>query len=101
MSSMMEIIRELGSIETRKGVALARRREIERQARRNSSMVTGQARRLITVAVLGLLESHQVIDRASLKSEVQKRAGKRDRFAVELCKDWLEDPLSPPSEQPP
>lgn len=101
MSAMMEKVRELEAVETRKAVLLARRHEIERQARRTSPVVTGQARRLITDAVLGLLGANQLVDRASLRSEVLKRAGTRDRFAVELCNDWLEDRLSPPSEPPP
>lgn len=95
MSAMMERLRELEAIETRTAVLLARRHEIERQARRNSPLVTSQARRLITDAVLEMLAANKVIDRVSLQSEVKTGAGKRDRFAVELSNDWLED-IPPP-----
>lgn len=95
MSAMMEKLRELEAIEARNAILVGRRRVIERVARRNSPMVTGQARRLITDAVLAMLAASQAIDRSSLRSEVQRRAGKRDRFAVELCLDWLGDPTVP------
>lgn len=91
MIGLVDKLRELDTLEARKLVLLARKRALERQARQGSPMVTGQARRLMTDALLGLLARHGPIDASGLRAEILASAGARDRFALELCNDWLDD----------
>jgi len=91
MNALVDKLRALDAMEAHKRVLLARKRALERQARQGSPIVTGQARRLMADAVLGLLAQNVAIDALGLRAEILVHAGPRDRFAVELCNDWLDD----------
>ena len=89
MSPLTEALARLEAID-REQEALARQRQaLKRQAWLTSGQTIGRARQLITNATLSLLSNGRAINAASLGVEVARLAGNRDRFAEDLCDDWL------------
>ncbi|MBU1335494.1 MAG: hypothetical protein KJ944_11770 [Alphaproteobacteria bacterium] len=89
MSPLAEALTRLEAID-REQEALARQRQaLKREAWLTSGQTIGRARQLITNATLSLLSNGRAINAASLGSEIGRLAGNRDRFAEDLCDDWL------------
>lgn len=89
MSRLVNILTTLEAID-REQEALARQRQVlKRRAWTASGQTINRARQLVTDATLSLLAQGRAIDAASLGLEVGRLAGNRDRFAEDLCDDWL------------
>jgi hypothetical protein len=102
MSRLVDILRTLETIDHEQQALDLRKQALTRQAWIASGQTISRARQLITDATLSLLTQGRAIDAASLGLEVSRLAGDRDRFAVDLCDDWLNTAMeSFESENPP
>lgn len=90
MSSLTEILKSIANIE-QDLLALERQKAVlKRQAWAVSGQTIGRANQLMTKAVLTLISKGAVINTGTLQAEVSQLARPGDRFAAELCADWLQ-----------
>lgn len=89
MSRMAEILKSLAGVEAELQVLDGRRDALKQQAWASSGRTIGRARQLVAEATLSLLAQGDVIELTRLKAEMARLAGAGDRFAVDLCGDWL------------
>ena len=89
MSRLVEALTTLETIDRQQEVLARQRQALKRRAWMASGQTIGRARQLITDATLSLLTQGRAIDAYSLGLEVGRLAGNRDRFAEDLCDDWL------------
>ncbi len=89
MNALFKTARALDAIRARQNALTARRQEIERRARAASKRTQIRARHLMSQALLTLLQSGDEVTPQTLERQIDRQACGRDRFAVELCGDWL------------
>ncbi len=89
MSRLVDILRTLETVDHEQQALDRRKQALKRQAWMASGQIISRARQLIADATLSLLTQDRTIDAASLGLEVGRLAGDGDRFAVDLCDDWL------------
>ena len=89
MSCMAETLRSLKSVEVELQELGGRKDALKRQAWATSGRTVGRARQLVAEATLSLLGQGSAVDTNSLGAEIARLAGIGERFAVDLCADWL------------
>lgn len=91
MTDLLANLRALRVIHTQQEQLAARKQTLERQARQASVQTRSRACRLMSDAVLALLSRDEPVNWQTLTQEIEARAHERDRFAIALARDWLEE----------
>lgn len=90
MSGLIDSLTALETLDREQGALARRKRELERRSWTASGRIISRARQLVTDATLSLLSQGSPVDAASLRQEISRLVGKGDRFAENLCDDWLD-----------
>jgi len=100
MTSLHQEFLDIEALAQEQDALSSRSKELERQARAASQRTTNLARKLFVAATLRLIADRVTVDTCSLQKQIAELAGELDRFAVELCDDWLVATRSTTSEDP-
>lgn len=93
-SALLNNLRALSAIQTQQALLVAEKHQLERRARETSPPTQSRARCLMTEATLALLSRQGTVTITALLKELECRSGDRDRFALDLCRDWIDAALS-------
>lgn len=89
MTRMTEILKTLAGVEAELLAQGGRKDALKQQVLASSGRTIGRARQLIAEVTLSLLGRGDVVEISTLQAEIVRLAGDGDRFAVDLCGDWL------------
>lgn len=90
MSHLAESLKVLRIIDEDLQTLSWRKQELKRQAWMTSGKTIGRARQLIAEATLSMLTQGRAVDVEGLQLEISRLASGGDRFALDLCVDWLD-----------
>jgi hypothetical protein len=90
MSHLTESLKSLRIIDEDLQTLSRRKQELKRQAWMTSGKTIGRARQLIAEATLSMLTQGHAVDVEGLELEIGRLASGGDRFALDLCEDWLD-----------